>query len=339
MKKIQYAKTNDTISCACLGTMMMGTRIDKADSFAILDDFMGKDGNFIDTANCYSWFFGKGEFNGDESENMIGSWMSERKNRDKVFLATKFGARLIDHNSIRDESGEPRWSEVAVNYEGASAKVIKTAIEDSLKRLKTDYIDLYYVHVDDRKVPMEETLEALADLVKEGKVKNIGCSNMRTWRLANSREISKRNNFPLYTAIQQEYSYIRPNINSDRGIDINADSELFDYLKSNEDMTLVAYSPLLKGIYASEEKRKNYYDWASFDNGESIERIKVIEKMSKEMGISGNELVIAWILHKSPEIVPILGFSKLSQYKENMSALDIELTKEQMDILNAGRYY
>ncbi|HNX63892.1 MAG TPA: aldo/keto reductase [Oscillospiraceae bacterium] len=336
MKKINYSGTNDKISCACLGTMMMGTLINKADSYSILDDFLANGGNFVDTANCYSWWFDKASV-GDDSENLIGDWMSERKNRSEIFLATKFGARLMHPDKIRDKNGEVKWNEVRGDYEGCSAKTIKAAVEGSLKRLKTDYIDLYYVHVDDRTVPLEETLSALSDLVKEGKVKNIGCSNMRTWRLSNAREISKQKGLPLFSTIQQEYSYIRPNIGVDRGIDISADDELFDYIKSNPDMMLVAYSPLLKGIYTSEEKRKNYYDWGSFNNGESLERIKLIDKMSKEMGISGNKLVLSWILHKKPEIIPILGFSKIEQYKENMEALDIKLTDEQMKILNNGK--
>ncbi len=338
MRKVNFAGTNQEVSCACLGTMMMGTLINKTDSFNILDDFVSKDGNFIDTANCYSWWWGNSEAWGDESENMLGEWFAERKNRDKVFLATKFGGRLKDPKMVRDADGEIMWDKVVPAYEGTSAKTIRAAIEGSLKRLKTDYIDLYYVHVDDRSVALEETLETLSDLVKEGKVKHIGCSNMRTWRIATAKEICKNNGYPFFKAIQQEYTYIRQNISADRGIGFGADDEMFDFMKSNPDMTLVAYSPLLKGIYASEEKRKSYYGWNDFSNGESIERIQVIDKMSKEMGISGNKLVLAWILNKKPSIIPILGFSKMIQYKENVDALSIKLTDEQMEILNRGKY-
>lgn len=338
MKKINFGGTDQKVSSGCLGTMMMGTLINKTDSFNILDDFVSKGGNFIDTANCYSWWWGDSSAWGDESENMLGEWMAERKNRDKVFLATKFGGRLKDPNLVRDANGEIIWDKVPAAYEGSSAKTIRAAIEGSLKRLKTDYIDLYYMHVDDRSTSLEEMLSTLSDLVKEGKVKNIGCSNMRTWRVANAREVSKRNNFPLFTAVQNEYSYIRPNINADLGVTLHADAELFDYLKSNEDMTLIAYSPLLKGIYSDETKRKNYYNWGFFDNGESRERIQVIDRLSKETGIPGNQLVLAWLLNQKPEIIPILGFSKIEQYKENIDAMNIKLTDEQMKILNNGKY-
>ncbi len=337
MKMINFAGSENKISCACLGTMMMGTRINKADSYAILDDFVAKGGNFIDTANCYSWWWGDANSYGDESEELLGDWMEERQNRKDIFLATKFGGRLVDPKKVRDEKGEIIWDKVPSNYEGSSAETIRNAIEGSLKRLKTDYIDLYYVHVDDRTVDFEETLSALNDLVKEGKVKHIACSNIRAWRISKAKEISKQSGYPMFKAVQQEYSYIRPSIGADRGITLHVDDDLMDYIKSNKDMTLVAYSPLLKGIYTSEEKRKNYYGWDFFDNGESIERVKVIEKMSNEMGISGNQLVLAWILQLKPEIVPILGFSSIEQYKENIDALDIKLTDEQMKILNKGK--
>ncbi len=334
MKKVNFSGSEDKVSAVCLGSMMMGTLINKEDSYDILDDFLDKGGNFIDTANCYSWWWGDEHSYGDHSENLLGDWMTQRKNRDKIFLATKFGGRIMNPESLRDDKGEIMWEKVPSEYEGSSRETIRAAIEGSLERLQTDYIDLYYVHIDDRKTPLEEILDELSKLVKEGKVKHIGCSNMRTWRLATARDISRRNNYPLFTAIQQEYSYIRPNIDADRGITLNADGELFDYMKSNPDLTLIGYSPLLKGIYDDETKRKNYYGWGSFNNGESLERIAIIEKMAKEMGISGNQLVLAWVLHKKPEIIPIFGFSRISQYEENMSALSIKLSKEQLAILD-----
>ena len=335
MHKVNFG--NDKVSCACLGTMMMGTRITKDDSYKILNDFTENGGNFLDTSDNYSWWWGKGNSAGDESESILGKWMSERKNRSKIFLATKFGARPVHPDKIRDEKGGIIWDKANNDYEGASAKAVKAAIDGSLKRLKTDYIDLYYLHVDDRSVPLEETLSALADIVKEGKVRYIGCSNMRTWRLSIARKISREKGYPLFSAIEEEYSYIRPNMEADRGITTHADDELFDYLKSNPDMKLIAYSPVLKGIFASKEKREKYYDWPNFNNGESVERIKLIDRMSKEIGITGSQLVLAWILHKRPEIIPILGFSRFSQYKENLEAANVKLSAEQMDVLNKGK--
>jgi len=336
MKMVEFADTE--VSCVCLGTMMMGTRTGRADSFRVLDDFTAKGGNFIDTSNNYSWWWGRGDSTGGESERLLGGWMNERKNRSSIFLATKFGAKPVHPDRIRNKDGEICWDEAARDYEGTGAAAVKKAVDESLLRLKTDYIDLYYIHVDDRQIPFEETLGALADIVKEGKVRHIGCSNMRTWRMAEAGEISRKSNYPFFSAVEQEYSYIRPNMGADRGITLHADDELFDYIKSNPEVKLVAYSPLLKGIYTGPEKRNNYYDWKNFNNGESLERIQVIDCMSKEMNITGNQLVLAWMLHQIPAVIPIVGFSRFEQYEENMSALDVQLSEEQLGILNAGRY-
>ena len=335
MKMIEFADSK--VSSVCLGTMMMGTRINREVSFNVLDDFMARGGNFLDTSNNYSWWWGKGNSAGDESENLLGEWMETRKNRSNVFLATKFGARLVHPDKIRDENGAIRWEEAGRDYEGTGRNTVKKAVEESLRRLKTDYIDLYYIHVDDRSVPLEETLEALADIVKEGKVRYIGCSNMRSWRLAEAGEICRRNNYPFFSAVEQEYSYIRPGIEADRGVTLHADDELFDYIKSHPGVKLVAYSPLLKGVFSGREQRENYYDWKNFNNGESLERIHVIENMSKDMGITGNQLVMAWMIQKSPLVIPIIGFSRMEQYNENIAALDITLSREQLEILHAGR--
>jgi aryl-alcohol dehydrogenase-like predicted oxidoreductase len=334
MEKIIFGQNNDEISTVCLGTMLMGTKLGKEDSFKVLDHFTSIGGNFIDTANCYSWWIGNGEFIGDESEAIVGDWMQERKNRDKVFLATKFGGRLMHPHDIRDKDGNVKWDMVQPDYEGLSSKSIRQAIEGSLKRLKTDYIDLYYVHIDDVLTPIEEIVDTLGQLVKEGKVKNIGCSNWYTWKIANARLISKQKGLPAFTAIQQEYSYIHPTAGK-KGT--HADDELFDYLSYNPDMLLMAYSPLLKGIYESEEKCRSYYNWPSYDNGTSRERLQLIYNMAKEMGVSGNQLVLAWFMKQQPRIIPILGFSKESQYMENISALDIKLSEEQLTRLNRGR--
>lgn len=337
MKKVEYADGKEKVSAACLGTMMMGTRIDKPNSFKILDDFTARGGNFVDTANCYSWWWGDEHSFGDDSENLLGEWMSERNNRNDVFLATKFGGRITHPEKLRDEKGEIMWDKVPADYEGSSAKVIRTAIEGSLKRLNTDHIDLYYVHVDDRSVSFEETLYSLSKLVQEGKVRYIGCSNIRSWRLSNAREISRQNGLPLFTAVQQEFSYIRPNFGVDRGVTTHVDDDLIDYLKANDDMTLLAYSPLLKGVYVSEEKRKNYYHWNFFNSGESLERIAVIDKLSKDTGISGNKLVLAWIMRQKPRMIPLIGCSNFEQYLENVESFDVELTDSQMALLEKGK--
>jgi aryl-alcohol dehydrogenase-like predicted oxidoreductase len=334
MKTQLFGTTNEVVSEICLGSMLMGTTINKDVSFEILDRFIDANGNFIDTANCYAWWIGKGEFLGDESELILGEWMKERKNRNKVFLATKAGARIINPSIIRDSNGAPKWDIVPENYEGLSSKTIRKAVEDSLRRLQTDYIDLYYAHIDDRKVPLEETLSTLNDLVNEGKIKYVGCSNLKTWRLAEARSISHSNKWALYTAIQQQYSYFQPKFNADFGVGVNANDELFDYIRNNNDLTLIAYSPLLKGIYDSEEKRRSYYNWSFFDTFDNEKRLQVITQIANEMNVSNNQLVLAWLLNHEPRVIPIVGFSSVEQFTQNMKAVDIRLSVDQMNRLN-----
>lgn len=334
IERIPLGNTDVSVSRVCLGAMLMGTVMDKDESFRTLDRFVERGGNFIDTANCYAWWIGTGEYVGDESENILGEWMSARNNRDKIFLATKCGARLRDPHSIRGADGVPRWSEVPENYEGASRNAIISAVNDSLRRLRTDYIDLYYVHVDDRAASLEETLGTLNELVASGVIRQVGYSNVRSWRLERIRAICERNGWAQPVAIQQEYSYLRPAAGSDLGVGVHADDEFFDFLSENPSMTLVAYSPLLKGIYVSKEKRLAYYNWPLYDTPDSAARLERLETVAKRLGVDGNTLVLAWMLAKAPAIIPILGGSKYAQFEANLAALDVRLDRETIAYLD-----
>jgi len=336
MKKVVLGRTGESVSQAGLGCMLMGTTVDKTTSFVMLDRFINQGGNFLDTANCYAWWIGKGEYVGDESENILGEWMKERKNRGKVFLATKVGARLKDPKKMRDDKGNILWDLLPGEYEYLAPETIRKSIEGSLKRLQTDYIDLYYTHIDDRTTSMEETLEVLNLLVKEGKVRYIGCSNLRTWCLERARCISAAQGWSSYIAVQQQYSYLRPKPGADFGITVNVDDELLDYLHAHEDVTLVAYSPLLKGIYDDRQKREAYYNWQLFNNDDTQVRLESLSKMAKGLGVTSNQLVLAWLLHHQPRVIPLLGASKLEQFDQNMKAIDIQLTGEQMSVLNSA---
>ena len=326
----EFGTTGEMVSRFCLGCMLMGTAMDDNASQRVLNHFTEAGGNFLDTANCYAWWVGSGEFVGDESENVLGKWMQERKNRHEIFLATKVGGRLKDPHNIRGADGIPEWDRVPGEYEGLSAGVIRKGIEDSLRRLKTDYIDLYYTHVYDKNTPIEETLSVLGQLVKEGKVRHIGCSNLTVAQLKEAREVSKRLGISLYTAVQQEYSYLHPKQGVDTGIAEHVDAEQLEYIKANPDITLMAYSPLLKGIYNSEEKRKRYYNWGNFDSTENARKLAIVDKLSRELGVTGNQLVLAWLLRQEPKLIPILGFSNEEQYRENIAALNIKLTDGQL---------
>jgi aryl-alcohol dehydrogenase-like predicted oxidoreductase len=333
MKQILFGETGEHVSGFCLGCMLMGSVMDERTSFEVLDHFIESGGNFFDTANCYAWWIGKGENIGDESENVLGKWMKDRKNRSDIFLATKVGARLKDPYNIRNADGEPEWDRITKEYEGLSASAIRKGIEDSLKRLNTDYIDIYYTHVYDPYTPIEETLQTLDTLVKEGKVRYIGCSNISTANIKHSNNISKKNGWASYAAMQQEYSYLHPVIGADQGIAYHADSEMLNYVKQNN-MAFLGYSPLLKGIYGDKIKRTQYYNWHIYNSKKNLKKLELVDKLSAELNITANQLVLAWLLHYEPQIIPIIGFSKKEQYLEDIAAIDIKLSDEYITILN-----
>jgi aryl-alcohol dehydrogenase-like predicted oxidoreductase len=276
----------------------------------------------------------RGEFVGDESETTVGEWMKARHSRDRVFLATKVGARLRDPAAIRDGSGEPDWNRVPADYEHLAANTIRQAIEASLRRLQTDHVDLYYAHIDDRSTPLEETLSALNDLVVEGKVRYIGSSNTRTWRLERARALSKARGWAAYIAWQQQYSYLRPKPDADFGVGVSVDPEQLDYLRANPDLQLLAYSPLLKGVYDSRQKRERYHAWALFDSDDTRARLAALSGVAETLGVTSNQLVLAWLLHHDPPVIPIVGARTLEQLEEDLSALNIGLTNDQVDTLS-----
>lgn len=335
MNKIPFGNTGVQVSPYCLGTMIMGTQTDKPTSYEMLDRFTAAGGNFIDTANCYAWWLDAKSV-GDESETLLGEWMKERANRNDIFLATKCGARIRDMGLVRNAAGEVAWEKVPGSYEYLSAKAIRAAVEASLRRLQTDHIDLYYAHIDDRQTPLEETLGALNNLVVEGKVRYIACSNIHTWRLERARAVSVAHGWSAYVGVQQEYSYLRPKAGADLGVSVHVDDDQLDYLRCNPDVTLMAYSPLLKGIYDDERKRTAYYNWAIFDTDDSRARLETLTKMARELNVSNSQLVMAWLLHHEPRVIPIVGVRTLEQFEISMGALDIHLSPEQMSILNSA---
>jgi aryl-alcohol dehydrogenase-like predicted oxidoreductase len=336
MKTIQLARTGQQVSEVCLGTMLMGSTIDEPTSFAMLDRFLELGGSFLDTANCYAWWMGRGEFVGDESEELLGRWMRSRGNRHQVFLATKVGARLRNVAAIRDAGGDVFWDRVDDERERQTAETIRRAVEDSLRRLQTDYIDLYYSHLDDRETPLEERLRVFGDLVAAGKVRLLGASNYRTWRLERARQISAANGWPQFVTIQQQSSYLRPRPDADFGTAVNLDAELADYLAANPEVALLAYSPLLKGIYEDETKRKAYYNWSKFQGPDATARLATLSALAAELGVSNSQLVLAWLLHRRPATIPMITGSTLSQLEHNLAAVEISLTPEQVARLDAA---
>lgn len=245
MKKIFLGKSALNVSVLGLGTVNFGTTTSEETSHKLMDAYLSHGGNFIDTSNNYAVWNGG---DGSQSEKTIGKWIKRNANRSDLIIATKVGALPKD----------PSKSDFST-MQGLSRPVIYDSVKYSLHNLKTDYIDLLYLHVDDYATPQEETLEALNDLIHEGLIREIGCSNFTTWRIERARNICMKNNYKFFCSVEQRYSYLSPTIDSNFYPQIPFNYELEEYIKYYNDITLVAYSPLLGGQYNKKEIQDDNY--------------------------------------------------------------------------------
>lgn len=311
-----------TVSALCLGAMNFGTTTDTATAIAILDRFVAAGGTFIDTSNNYNQFVGVG----GESEELLGRWMRTRGNRDQLVVATKCGARMTRPGSPLE------------NWEGLGAAAISTAVKGSLARLGVDRIDLYYAHVDDRSTPLGETVGALGRLAAEGVVDLIGCSNITSWRLERARRLAADQGVAGYSVVQQHLTYLWPSPlaqgvqRSGNTVYQHAGVEHIDYLAEHRDMTLVAYGPLLGGVYGHPERP--FPDHRGYAHPTAYVRFEVLRQVAQELGATPNQVVLAWLLHRDPVVVPVFGASSLAQLDEALEAVEIQLDPELMDRLD-----
>lgn len=289
--------------------MDFGTRVDKRQSFRLLDQYLEAGGTFLDTANNYAYWNEGGV--GGESETLLGRWLKERKNRHKLFLATKVGFNTPD-----------------VGH-SLSAKTIVTELESSLRRMGIEHVDLYYAHKDHRADPLEKTLEALDRLVAAGKVRYIGCSNTLAWRIERAKTISRANGWVEYCCVQQRFSYLRPKTGASFGNQVSANDDLLDYCRENGDVTLLAYSPLLGGSYTREDKPLP----VQYRGPDSDARMAVLKQIATDEGTTPNQIIYNWMLQGTPRIIPLVAASTDEQLRENLGALDIRLSREQLELL------
>jgi len=309
MKMREIGKTGIIVSPVCLGAMYLGSKTDYEISFLILNNFLQAGGNFIDTANIYAhWING---CRGGESEEFLGEFMNRKNIMNKIVLATKVGIEYPD------------------TERGLRSNQIKKECEKSLKRLGTDYIDIYYSHADDKNTPLEETLKAFDELIKDGKIRSFGASNYSTERLKEALNISLKNDIEGLCCIQQRHSYLRPNKDFKLDSQIVADELLFDMCRK-EELQLLAYSPLLSGVYSQGAPGLPQF----YQTEENKKRIDIIKRISIEEGISVNQLVLAWMLNSEPFVIPVIGVSSEQQLEENLKASEIRLTEERMKLLN-----
>jgi aryl-alcohol dehydrogenase-like predicted oxidoreductase len=307
--------TGPDVSALCLGALPFGSLVDEETSMAILDCFVDAGGTFIDTADNYvCWVDG---FDGSESESLLGRWLQRRGNRDQIVLATKVGALPRRFND---------WSDM----EGLSAATIQRQAQESLTRLRTDRIDLYYAHVEDRSVPLDETMGAFAGLVADGTVRVLGCSNHATWRIERSRAVARSHGWPGYQVIQQRHTYARPRPGATFGVQRHVDEELLDYVRHEPDLMLLGYSTLLFGAYGRADKAIP----EQYDHPGTGERLRVLHEVSREIGATPNQVVLAWLLGGDPPVTPVLGVSTVEQLDECLGAVDIKLDEETRARLN-----
>jgi aryl-alcohol dehydrogenase-like predicted oxidoreductase len=326
----ELGNTGDRVSVLALGCMIMGTATDEATSYQILDRYVEAGGNFLDTANCYAWWARPGA-GGDESETLLGRWFARTGRRDEVFLATKVGGMVAE--PVFGPDGRPDWSRV--RFEGTGRQTIGRSVDESLRRMGTDRIDLLYIHVDDPSTPLEETLDALAGVVRAGKVRHIGWSNVRAWRLERARQLCDRNGWPEPVAVQLMHSYLRRRAGLVSSSIV--DDEVLDYLRANDDVTLVAYSPILKGIYDDPGKQAGHWVMGEYDGPDAQARLAAARGLAAELDVTPNQLVLAWLLHQTrPALVPLIGPRTLEQYEAAVRAHDVKLLPEHIARLDTA---
>jgi aryl-alcohol dehydrogenase-like predicted oxidoreductase len=334
MKMMDLGNSGQRVSQLALGCMQMGTSTNEEDSQQMLERYLEAGGNFLDTANCYAWWARPGN-TGGESESLLGRWLAQSGTRQRIFLATKGGAMVRTPEAHWTPAGEVRWDDARRDFEGAGAETLRRNLEASLRRLQTDHVDLYYVHVDDWVTPLEETLATLAEMVQAGMVRYLGWSNVRTERLEHILRLCKANAWPTPVALQQQHTYLRPRPGDDhRSI---VDEAQLAFLRSRPELALVSYSPILKGVYDDPVKRQGHWSMAAYEGADSETRLVALARVARELGVLPNQLVLAWLLQqRSPRVIPLVGPRTPAQLEQNLRAVHIELTPEQCARLDAA---
>jgi aryl-alcohol dehydrogenase-like predicted oxidoreductase len=304
VETVRLGKSGLKVSNICLGTMTFGAGADETMAFKIMDRFVELGGTFLDTANVYS---------GGVSEETVGRWIKARGVREEIVLATK----------VYGGTGP------GPNERGLSRIHIQHAVEASLKRLQIDVIDLYQIHRWDVESEPEETMEALNDLVRQGKVRYIGCSNLRAWQLSTYLNIAKENSYSRFVSIQPLFSALNRSI----------ENEVLPFC-DRLGMGVIPYNPLAGGVLTGKYKRNaplpestrlgdnagyrlRYHTERMFDVVESFVEVAAAH------GVTPAQLALAWV-RADPRITsPIIGARNLTQLNDTLGKLDFILTPEE----------
>ncbi len=305
--------------------MQFGWTCDEARSFEIMDAYFAAGGNFIDTADIYSSWAENNA--GGVSEEIIGRWVKAQNNRDQLVLATKVRGAMGTNFSQGRNTIHQR--------EGLSRKWILKACEDSLKRLQTDYIDLYQVHWVDTETPIEETLSALTDLVKKGYVRYIGCSNFSAWRLMQSLWASDKHNLEKFISIQPEYSLVQPTR-------ANFERELAKVCLEYG-IGVIPYSPLAAGFLTGKYRRGQPLPdsvraggiGSSRMNEQNLDLIEKLVEIAAEHNTTATRVTLAWMLAQPFMSAPIIGANNTTQLADSLGAIDLSLTEDQIKAISS----
>jgi len=298
------------VSPLCFGGNVFGWTIDEQQSHKLLDAVTDAGINFIDTADVYSTWAHNGE--GGQSETIIGNWLKKSGKRDKVIIATKVG------------------KEMGPGKKGLSKAYITKAVEDSLKHLQTDYIDLYQSHDDDQETSFEETLSAFGDLIKQGKVRAIGASNYNAQRLKESLEVSRKNNLPAYQTLQPLYNLY------DREV---YEKELEAVCVENGLGVINFYalaSGFLTGKYRTQEdlattrrqSNKKYF------NERGFKILKGLDDVAAQYNANPAQVAVAWLIARPSITAPIASATSIEQLQDLIKATELKLDNNSIGIIN-----
>jgi aryl-alcohol dehydrogenase-like predicted oxidoreductase len=313
MENRRLGQSSLQVSPIALGCNVFGWTVDEKASFALLDAWVDAGFNFLDTADVYSrWVPGN---SGGESEAIIGKWLKARGNRGKVVLATKLGI------------------EMSPGKKGLSRAYMQSAVEASLRRLQTDHIDLYQSHRDDPETPVEETLSGYADLIKQGKVREIGASNFSAERLAESLKISTDKGLPRYQSLQPHYNLVERT---------EFEGPLEDLCLA-EKVGVIGYYSLAGGFLTG--KYKSRTDTEGRARGRAVEKymtdrgfgvIKALEEVAARYEAKPGQVALAWLIARPSVTAPIASATDLEQLAELVEAAEIDLDAESIQKIDVA---
>ena len=318
MKLRKLGNTDLEIAPLSFGCNVFGWTADEKMSFKLLDKCVDSGINLLDTADVYPvWHPGNV---GGESEAIIGNWLKKSGKRDKVLIATKVGMKM----------------EKNLGCAGLKKDYIIKSVEDSLKRLGIETIDLYQAHTDDKDTPLEETLETFNELVKQGKVRYIGASNYKSERLAEALKISKENNLVRFESLQPEYNlYVREDYET--GV---------EELCARENLGVITYFSLASGFLTGKYHSKE--DMAQSARGKRLEKymndrgfkiVEALHEVAKEYSANAAQIALAWLMHRPSVTAPIASATNLYQMNDLVAACELQLSKEAIEKLNIASKY